>query len=67
MRRETCANCGETYEFTEEEEAEALAEVVANGWGDIPKEDLVNVCDACYDAMTTVLPPKLWGRGSPEC
>ncbi len=41
--KQECVSC-----WTEEQ---ALAEAVANGWGDIPLSEMAQICDPCYQEM----------------
>lgn len=60
-RTYTCASCGGTFD-EEWTEAEAQAEAAANGWGDVPMSEMAKVCDDCYEAMVSQVPPPSWVR-----
>ncbi len=52
-----CAGCGNTFAATWSPE-EREAERKANGYENIPDEDMCIVCDTCY-AVICVLNPRL--------
>jgi DNA-directed RNA polymerase subunit RPC12/RpoP len=45
-----CAQCGGIFDFGWTDE-EAKAEMAANGWGEMPPEDMAIVCDDCYNGI----------------
>lgn len=45
-----CEQCGGVFDFGWTDE-EAKAEMAANGWGDMPPEDMAIVCDDCYNGV----------------
>jgi len=45
-----CGQCGDTFIKTVSDE-QAQAERRMNGWGDVPDDDLVLICDDCYNIV----------------
>lgn len=48
----TCVNCGQTFPKAWSDE-EAMEESRAI-WGDLPREELVQICDDCFNRLMRV-------------
>lgn len=60
----TCAHCHGTFEkdWTDEEAATEALEV----WGPLGTDDQTIVCDDCYQAMTSEVPPADFRARGPD-
>lgn len=54
-----CAQCGGTFPKGWSDD-EAIAEATDNGFDLADPDDLVVVCDDCYEKMSALIPPKLY-------
>ena len=56
-----CAMCGGVFQGDVSTE-DSLAEVKANGWEHVPKEQMDVICEDCYQKMVAARPPRRFNK-----